>query len=387
MKTIIILSSVNFDDSPYCRYVHEHAKALIKEGYNVIVFAILSWVPFASIIRKERKGQYKEKKGTKKIDGVTVIYKKRVSFSNLFFDSKINWNGISYYLSIKRKLKKILCEEDVFFIDAHTFKVEGYVASILHKTLKIPAIVTCHGTSFRRTADCINAKYIISKIMNNLNYAVCVSESIEKKFKHFGILNTKVIYNGINFYPIEIEKDNRDIDIITVGNFIKQKNIDIVINVARKMVNLISDFKVVIVGQGVEQENLELLIKKLKLEDNVTIAGQIINQEVHELMQRSKVFLLPSVNEGFGIAYVEAMYNKCITIGTKNEGIDGFMKNSVNGFLVKPEINEIADLIKDIYSKKYDIEKIRNNAYVDSIKLTWTRNAKSYIKLFSKEEN
>lgn len=382
MKTIIILSHVGFDNSPYCQYVHEHAKALVKEGYKVIVFATLGWIPFASILKKERKNQYKEKRGTKTIDGVTVIYRKRLSFSNLFYDSKINLNGISYYLTIKRKIKKIISQEEVFFIDAHTFKVEGYVASVLHKKTNIPAVVTCHGTSFKKTADCNNSKYIISKIMNNLNYAICVSESIEKKFKELGIFNTKVIYNGINFYPFKNEK--KDIDLITVGNFIKQKNIDIVIKSVKIILNMINNFKAIIVGQGVENQNLRDLIKELNLEDNVTIVGQISNEKVQELMQRSKVFILPSKNEGFGIVYVEAMHNKCITIGSKNEGIDGFIKNGINGFLISPEENKIANLIKDIYLEKYDIEKIKKTAYLDSVTLTWEKNAKEYIKLFSK---
>ena len=70
-----------------------------------------------------------------------------------------------------------------------------------------------------------------------------------------------------------------------------------------------------------------------------------------------------------------------ITIGTKNEGIDGFIKNGENGFLVNPNINEIVNLIDDIYSNKYDLEKIRKNAYQDVSQLTWDNNAKKYLEI------
>lgn len=54
-KTIIVLSSVNFDDSPYCVYVHDHAKALADQGFHVIVYAALRWIPFVNFFVKIEK--------------------------------------------------------------------------------------------------------------------------------------------------------------------------------------------------------------------------------------------------------------------------------------------------------------------------------------------
>ena len=123
------------------------------------------------------------------------------------------------------------------------------------------------------------------------------------------------------------------------------------------------DLKLNIVGAGPERERLDEIVKTLKLEDSVSFKGQITNQEVLDLMNKSYIFILPSVAEGFGIVYAEAMKAGCITIGTKNEGIDGFIINGKNGFLVNPEEKEITKLIEEIYENKYDIEGIRKNAY------------------------
>ena len=90
----------------------------------------------------------------------------------------------------------------------------------------------------------------------------------------------------------------------------------------------------------------------------VCFKGQVNNKEVQKLMSESYIFVLPSINEGFGIVYTEAMKAKCITIGTKNEGIDGFIKNGVNGFLVNPNVDEIAKLIDEIYNDKYNLDTI-----------------------------
>ena len=90
---------------------------------------------------------------------------------------------------------------------------------------------------------------------------------------------------------------------------------------------------------------------------------------------------MPSINEGFGIVYLEAMKAGCITIGTKGEGIDGFIENGKNGFLVNPNVDEIVKLIDEIYNDKYNLDTIRFNAFDDVAELTWENNAKKYIEI------
>lgn len=98
-------------------------------------------------------------------------------------------------------------------------------------------------------------------------------------------------------------------------------------------------------------------------------------------MNKSYILLLPSVAEGFGIVYIEAMKAGTIPIATKGEGIDGFIRNGENGFLIEPNIDEIEQLIAEIYSEKYNLEEIRENAYTTSKELTWSNNAKKYINI------
>lgn len=100
-------------------------------------------------------------------------------------------------------------------------------------------------------------------------------------------------------------------------------------------------------------------------------------------MNKSYILLLPSVAEGFGIVYIEAMKAGTIPIATKGEGIDGFIRNGENGFLIEPNVDEIEQLITEIYSEKYNIEEIRKNAYTTSKELTWSNNAKKYINLIN----
>ena len=110
------------------------------------------------------------------------------------------------------------------------------------------------------------------------------------------------------------------------------------------------------------------------------------NKEVYKYLEENLIFLLPSSPEGFGIVYAEAMYNGCITIGTKNEGIDGFIKNGENGFLVNIDEKEITELILKILNNPTKYSNIQNNAISSIQKLTWENNVNQYLELLGEND-
>ena len=288
-----------------------------------------------------------------------------------------------YYNGFKNTIKKILNENDTVLIDAHTFKVEGYVAYRLKKKYpNIMTTVTLHGTSFFRNINTKNGIKAIQNIFSVVDKAVCVSNKIRRIIEDLGVKNTEIIYNGINQHEFEkVDKQQYKNQITTVGSLIPRKKVDVTINVIANLLKKYPELQLNIVGIGTEREKLGEMVKTLELENNVTFKNQITNQEVLDLMNRSYIFILPSIAEGFGIVYAEAMKAGCITIGTKNEGIDGFIINGENGFLVNPDVKEITELIEDIYEDKYNLENIRKNAYKAVENLTWEQNAKNYLKL------
>lgn len=253
MKTIVILSHVGFDSSPYCNYVHSHAKALVRQGYKVIVLAIISWVPILSKLQNRKKEFMKRIKGKNKvqeIDGVTVIYKKSMTFSNLLYNSKLNLNGIFYYLSIKNLFKKIYKKENVVLLDAHTFRTEGYVAYKLKRKYRgLTTTVTLHGTSFLRNTKTKNGIRLIRKILNNVDYSICVSDKLKSIAINCGVNNAQTIYNGVNQHEFEkINKDDYKYNIISVGSLIPRKKHDITIKVIDKLYKKYPDIRLNIVG-------------------------------------------------------------------------------------------------------------------------------------------
>lgn len=145
--------------------------------------------------------------------------------------------------------------------------------------------------------------------------------------------------------------------VITCANLIKRKNIAKLILAIKELEN----FELTVIGDGTELNRLKEINAK-----NVRFLGRLSNEKVLKEMQKSDIFILPSENETFGMVYLEAMSSGCITIGTKNDGIDGIIKDSENGFLCEPNIESIKETLLKVKDFK-NIDKIRQKG-IETIK-------------------
>lgn len=142
------------------------------------------------------------------------------------------------------------------------------------------------------------------------------------------------------FTPDRIPQDNTRIDIITVCRLVKKKGIDYAIKAIAEVVKKYPHVHFSIVGEGPERLYLELLIKQLKLEKKVTLCGWKSQDEVVSLLNKSHVFLLPSITasdgneEGIPNALKEAMAMGLISVATWHAGTPELIQDGITGFLV-----------------------------------------------------
>ena len=102
-------------------------------------------------------------------------------------------------------------------------------------------------------------------------------------------------------------------------------------------------------GSGDEISQIKNLSKSLHIEDHVSITSKVPRDEVLNFLDNSECMIMISSNETFGLVYLEAMARGCITIGSKNEGIDGIIKNGINGFLCEAgNVQQLSEIIKQI---------------------------------------
>lgn len=121
---------------------------------------------------------------------------------------------------------------------------------------------------------------------------------------------------------------------IYVGSLIKRKHLDVVV---RAFLNVAGEKDTLtVVGGGPEEEGLKKLVKDLNGEKKIIFTGRVPREEVLKKMGNAQVFTLISHGETYGMVYIEAMLQGCLTIASKGEGFDGIIQDSVNGFICEP---------------------------------------------------
>lgn len=204
--------------------------------------------------------------------------------------------------------------------------------------------------------------YWIEKFSSKMpDKIIAVSEDTKKKLiKQLKVNPRKIVVipNGIELNDFDKIKPSKETsDIIFAGRLLSHKNVDILI----KAMNHLKEKKLIIIGDGPELNNLKKLASELRLK-NVVFKGFVKeNEEVIALMKSSKVFVLPSEREGFGIVVIEA--NACgipvITIKHRRNASQYLIKNEKNGYVTNLHEKDIAEKIlkalkkKDWNTKKY----------------------------------
>src|SRR5574344_30407 len=132
-------------------------------------------------------------------------------------------------------------------------------------------------------------------------------------------------------------------------------------------------------------ENIDLTligakIKNKNYKNNIHIFNYLPHEKVLEYMRNSDIFILPSVNETFGLVYLEAMASGCITIGTKGTGIDGIIKNEENGFLIDQNVKDIKSILNHIkVMDKNSIKQLQENSFSTIQNYTKTKCCDGYL--------
>ena len=283
-----------------------------------------------------------------------------------FYKSDIygNVENINYFLPFIGNIKnKIKTEFTPDIVIAHMPS-----GVIFANKLKLPFVAGVHVSDLEVLTNPIYSIYFkpeLEKAYKNATEIACRSNVLKQKFlKLYPEYENKtfVCYSGIDFEPTKRNwQPSGKIRVLTCANLIKRKNVDLVI---KECENLNVELR--IIGEGKELNNLK------KLSSKPVFLGYLPHTKVLEEMKKADIFALPSVNETFGMVYLEAMASGCITVCRKDDGVSGIIKNGENGYFWEDGIIE-----KIINSKNQN--KILENSYQTLKNYTSLGACKNYL--------
>jgi N-acetyl-alpha-D-glucosaminyl L-malate synthase BshA len=281
-----------------------------------------------------------------------------------------------YELALSSKLVDMVKLHKIEVLHVHYAIPHAYAGYMAKKMLeeegiKLPMVTTLHGTDITLVGNHPFYKPAVTFSINNSDVVTSVSQSLKADTLRLFQVNKRidVVPNFIDTSKYQNSVTNchramlasEDEKIIThVSNFRKVKRIDDVImifyHIQKKQKS-----KLIMVGQGPEREMAEALVANLEIEDKVLFLGE--SNEIDKVLNYSDLFLLPSENESFGLAALEAMVNGVPVISTNTGGLPEVNKDGFSGYLSGVgEVEEMASKALSILQDEKNLQMFKDNA-------------------------
>lgn len=332
----------------------EQATALADMGHKVIVACIDSRFRFS--LRKV---------------GMTHITKDNVEYYNYFLCPSAITDLISHqwtnrclesqfhylYQHIVQKHGKPDVIYGQFFFNTKL----GVKVSIAHH---IPLVGIEHAARFNEPT-LNNWKYTMqdaSYTYSHTHQTIAVSPNLQESLKrHFGVESVflpnmaakEFMYAAPTLHPLTF---------IATGSLIHRKGFDLLPKAFSGVKNLPDNWQMVIVGGGEEKNRLQHQIDQLGLTQHILLVGQKSKKEILPLLQQADAFILPSRNENFSVAVLEALACGVPVISSICGGIRECI-NEQNGLLF--EVDDVEGLTKAIQTMVDQPDKFDHKAIAE----------------------
>lgn len=212
----------------------------------------------------------------------------------------------------------------------------------------------------------------VSAILPDTIFAVSAmtAERVKKKLGYSGRL--VIVPNGLDLEKITTaKKSSNSSDVIFAGRLLAHKNVDVLLKAIQIAKKSYPNIKAIVAGEGPEKEKLIELAHTLNIDKNVAfLPFQEDIKELYGLIKASKVFVLPSTREGFGLVVLEA--NACGVPVITTDASDNAAKYLVttdNGLLFKINEHQLSLCITDMLRERKKIKINENCDWVNTVNI------------------
>jgi glycosyltransferase involved in cell wall biosynthesis len=192
--------------------------------------------------------------------------------------------------------------------------------------------------------------------------------------------------NAIDVSTVDrVPPQAKEFDVAWTGRIHAQKGIDDLLATLKALGERLPDFRAVIIGKS--NETLEPLIRDIGLTANVTFSGLVSEEEKFRLLKASRVFVMPSHYESWGIVVGEAVAAGTAVVAYELQCYPSVFGNFVR--YVKPfDVDAFSRAVEDEvrnqragrnYLAGMDLEKLKRS-------LSWQASKEAFCKLLGEVE-
>jgi glycosyltransferase involved in cell wall biosynthesis len=243
---------------------------------------------------------------------------------------------------------------------------------------RTPVIVSVHGGDVLYTAGRGQAgAQAVRRGLSAAQLVLANSEGIAEMARQHGARRTRVVHLGADL-PAAAATTRRTgpPSLVTVAHLVARKRHADVLRALAVLRPRHPTLRYSIVGEGPERTALEGLAARLGVADRVDFHGQLDPEAAVEQARRCTLFVMPSTDEAFGVAYIEAMAAGVPAIGCRGEPGPEEIAAAGDGFLLVPpgDIERLTQRIDELLSDPRRLREAGQRARATvAINFTWER--------------
>jgi teichuronic acid biosynthesis glycosyltransferase TuaC len=286
-------------------WAHRQALAARDAGAEVAVFVLHRLVPpkahpaaVGELLRQPRHEQ---------LDGLDVHYVRYVSPPR--GRSYARW-GVWAAPALRRALDR---EAPFDVVHAHNAIPAG--DAVLRTVVGLPLVTSVHGGDVLWTNSRVpGGRGAVERVLGASRLVLANSGGIECLAREHGAQNTRVVHLGADVPPARAESEQPWL-IVSVSHLVARKRHADVLEALTEL----PEARYLVIGDGPERAALERRAGELGLSERVEFAGQLAPSAAIERLRTAACFVMPSTEEAFGVAYIEAMGAGIPAIGCLGE--------------------------------------------------------------------
>ena len=182
-----------------------------------------------------------------------------------------------------------------------------------------PVVISVHGGDVLAVAEESPAgARAVRAALASARLVLANSRAIEQRSIALGARETRVVHMGTDV-PERHAREGGEPRLVTLGHLVARKRHADVLRALWLLSDQHPGVSWEVIGDGPERPELERLAGALGLADRVRFHGQLPHEAALAATRDGDVFVLPSIDEAFGVAYIEAMAAGIPAIGCRGE--------------------------------------------------------------------
>lgn len=280
-----------------------------------------------------------------------------------------------YEMALASKMVEVTRYEKLDLIHAH-YAIPHASAALTAKNIlgcDMKIVTTLHGTDITLVGLEPSFEPLMKYSIERSDAVTSVSEFLKREtIENYGV-NKEItaIPNFIDtdvFRPIDSRQlrrllaPNGEKILVHVSNFRAVKRVTDAIKAFKQVLDKGIKAKFLLVGDGPDRSECELLARELGIWQQTRFLGK--QSDLAAILSASDVFIIPSGNESFGLAALEAMACGVPVLSSDIGGLPEVNVDGKTGYIVKTgDVNALAERLHKLFTE----EPLRKQMGVDAL--------------------